>query len=57
MGDFDREEVAALLAMLRPMLRPMLAFKPEERGTVTPFLHSDWMVNWGLSELEKVPKI
>lgn len=53
MGDFDSEETTALLAMLRPML----TFRPEERCTAATVLHSDWMVNWGLPELEKVPRV
>ncbi|KAM5431951.1 hypothetical protein McanMca71_005922 [Microsporum canis] len=48
-GEFDREETAALLVMLRSML----AFRPEERATIETVLGSDWMVNWGLPEFEK----
>lgn len=48
MGKFDEREKKALLAMLRPML----AFRPENRPTVQMVLRSDWMVNWGLSTFE-----
>ncbi|KAE8310745.1 hypothetical protein BDV41DRAFT_590124 [Aspergillus transmontanensis] len=49
-GEFDREEMVAILTMLRSML----AFKPEERATAKAVLGSDWMVTWGLPEFEKV---
>ncbi|KAM5480164.1 hypothetical protein MaudMau93_007627 [Microsporum audouinii] len=49
MGEFDREETAALLVMFRSML----SFRPEERATIETVLGSDWMVNWGLPEFEK----
>ncbi|KAE8345913.1 hypothetical protein BDV24DRAFT_177701 [Aspergillus arachidicola] len=49
-GEFDREEMVAILTMLRSML----AFKPEERATAKAIVGSDWMVTWGLPELEKV---
>ena len=53
MGEFEREEMVALL----DMLRPMLAFRPEERATAATVLGSVWMVNWGLPELEKASKV
>ncbi|PYI01809.1 kinase-like protein [Aspergillus sclerotiicarbonarius CBS 121057] len=46
---FDDEEKRAILAMLRPML----AFKPEDRATAEDVLSSGWMVNWGLPAAEK----
>ncbi|PIG89516.1 hypothetical protein AARAC_006859 [Aspergillus arachidicola] len=49
-GELDREEMVAILTMLRSML----AFKPEERATAKAVVGSDWMVTWGLPELEKV---
>lgn len=51
MGEYDREEKAAILAMLRPML----AFRPEERASAAAVLGSEWMVKWGLPQFEKVP--
>lgn len=45
MFTFDTKEKMALLAMLRPML----AFRPENRSTANQVLQSDWMQNWGLS--------
>lgn len=50
MGGFDRDEMVAILSMLRSML----AFKPEERATAKAVLGSDWMVTWGLPEFEKI---
>ncbi|KAB8270304.1 kinase-like protein [Aspergillus minisclerotigenes] len=50
MGGFDRDEMVAILTMLRSML----AFKPEERATAKAVLGSDWMVTWGLPEFEKI---
>lgn len=52
MGDLGLEEVTAILAMLRPML----VFRPEERAMAEEVLRSDWMVRWGLPELEKIPR-
>ncbi|KAK2873820.1 hypothetical protein FQN49_002044 [Arthroderma sp. PD_2] len=53
MGEFDREEMAALLAMIRPML----AYRPDERATIETVLNSKWMAVWGLPEFEKVPRV
>lgn len=49
MGEFDQEESAALLAMLRKML----IFSPAKRATAESLLASKWMTNWGLPELKK----
>ena len=50
MGCFDDGEKRAIL----DILRPMLAFKPEERATAEDVLGSDWMVNWGLPAAERI---
>ncbi|OAX84409.1 serine/threonine protein kinase [Emergomyces africanus] len=52
MGEFDPEEMTAILAMLRTML----VFRPHERATAESLLVSKWMLNWGLPELKKVRK-
>ncbi|KAF2013940.1 kinase-like protein [Aaosphaeria arxii CBS 175.79] len=36
------------------MLRPMLAFRPEDRSTAKQVLESEWMVKWALPEYEKI---
>lgn len=53
MGQFDTEEMLALLSMLRLML----AFRPEERATATTILNSKWMTTWGLPTFEKTQKV
>ncbi|DAA74230.1 TPA_exp: Uncharacterized protein A8136_3728 [Trichophyton benhamiae CBS 112371] len=53
MGEFDAEEARALL----DMIRPMLAFKPEQRATIEMVLASDWMIKWGLPEFQKLQPV
>ena len=36
------------------MLRPMLAFRPENRPSAQQVLESEWMVKWAIPEYEKV---
>lgn len=48
-GEFEREEAAAIL----DLMRQMLAFRPEERPTAEEVLQSEWMVKWVLPELER----
>ncbi|ODM15750.1 hypothetical protein SI65_08984 [Aspergillus cristatus] len=48
-GEFDREETAAIL----DLMRRMLAFRPEERPTAEEVLESEWMVKWVLPDLNK----
>lgn len=50
-GEFCQDETAAILEMLRSMLK----FTPEDRATAEQVLKSDWMVKWALPEFEKVP--
>ncbi|RLL98661.1 hypothetical protein CFD26_107700 [Aspergillus turcosus] len=47
--EFDREEMAAIL----DLMRRMLAFRPEERPTAEEVLKSEWMVKWVLAEYNK----
>ncbi|RHZ59771.1 hypothetical protein CDV55_105607 [Aspergillus turcosus] len=47
--EFDREEMAAIL----DLMRRMLAFRPEERPTAEEVLKSEWMVKWVLPEYNK----
>ncbi|RAK75324.1 kinase-like protein [Aspergillus fijiensis CBS 313.89] len=49
LGDDER-------ATIFDMLRPMLAFRPEERCTTKQILESEWMVKWALPAYEKIPK-
>jgi serine/threonine-protein kinase SRPK3 len=49
-GDFDKDEAAAILSLMRRML----AFRPEDRPTCDEVLQSEWMVKWALPELERV---
>ncbi|KAF7182862.1 hypothetical protein CNMCM7691_002606 [Aspergillus felis] len=48
-SEFDREEMAAIL----DLMRRMLAFRPEERPTAEEVLKSEWMVKWVLPEYNK----
>ncbi|OJJ74180.1 hypothetical protein ASPBRDRAFT_52346 [Aspergillus brasiliensis CBS 101740] len=41
-GDFDDAETAAILELMRGMLK----FRPEDRLTIDEVLQSEWMVNW-----------
>lgn len=38
------------------MLRPMLAFRPENRSTTKQILKSEWMVKWDLPEYDEIRK-
>ncbi|KAE8321531.1 kinase-like domain-containing protein [Aspergillus sergii] len=49
MGEFDGEETAAIL----DMMRRMLIFRPEERPTAREVLQSRWMVEWVLPDFER----
>ncbi|RAK95376.1 kinase domain-containing protein [Aspergillus ibericus CBS 121593] len=49
MADFDDEETAAILALMRRMLK----FRPEERLTIDEVMQSEWMVKWALPEYER----
>ncbi|PVH93024.1 kinase-like protein [Periconia macrospinosa] len=49
-GVFEEgEETEAILELIRGML----TFNPEERWTIDMVLHSKWMAQWALPELEK----
>ncbi|PGH33914.1 CMGC protein kinase [[Emmonsia] crescens] len=48
MGEFDEEETAAVL----DLMRRMLAFRPEERPTIEEVLQSEWMAQWVLPDVE-----
>ncbi|KAK2762653.1 hypothetical protein FQN54_000826 [Arachnomyces sp. PD_36] len=48
-GEFDREETAAIL----DLMRRMLTFRPEDRPTVNEVLQSEWMVKWVLPDFER----
>jgi serine/threonine-protein kinase SRPK3 len=48
-GEFDREETAAIL----DLMRRMLAFRPEERPTAEEVLKSEWMVKWVLPDFDR----
>ncbi|KAK2855648.1 hypothetical protein FQN49_004982 [Arthroderma sp. PD_2] len=50
MDEFDKEEAAAILVMLRSML----VFRPDRRVTAESLMVSEWMLNWGIPELKKV---
>lgn len=52
-GEFNGEEVTAILTMLRAMF----VFKPEERATSASLMVSEWMMNWGLPEFDRLQKI
>lgn len=45
-GDAERD---ALLSMVREML----AFRPDERLTLTEIMESEWMLRWALPEIGK----
>lgn len=47
-GEFDREETAAIL----DLMRQMLLFWPEEQLTAEEVLQSKWMVKWVLPDFE-----
>ncbi|RAH71180.1 kinase-like protein [Aspergillus aculeatinus CBS 121060] len=49
LGDDERDAIF-------DMLRPMLAFRPEERCTTKQILESEWMVKWALPAYEKIPR-
>lgn len=49
MGEFDGEETAAFL----DLMRRMLTFRPEERPTAREVLQSRWMVEWVLPDFER----
>ncbi|KAL1856546.1 hypothetical protein Plec18170_003514 [Paecilomyces lecythidis] len=48
-GEFDEEEPAAIL----DLMRRMLAFRPEDRPPVEEVLQSEWMVKWALPDFER----
>ncbi|KAJ9291922.1 hypothetical protein DTO021C3_362 [Paecilomyces variotii] len=48
-GEFDEEESAAIL----DLMRRMLAFRPEERPTAEEVLQSEWMLKWVLPDFER----
>ncbi|EEP82768.1 predicted protein [Uncinocarpus reesii 1704] len=49
MGEFGKEETAALLALMRGML----AYRLEDRPTVDQVLESEWMVRWVMPDFER----
>ncbi|KAH6919211.1 kinase domain-containing protein [Coprinopsis sp. MPI-PUGE-AT-0042] len=49
MGEFGKDETAAILKLMRRML----ALRPEERPTVEEVLNSEWMVKWALPDLRQ----
>ncbi|EER38518.1 protein kinase [Histoplasma capsulatum H143] len=49
MGEFGRDEAAAIL----DLIRQMLAFRPEERPTAEDILKSEWMVKWALPDFNR----
>lgn len=51
-GEFDREETAAIL----DLMRRMLSFRPEERPTAEEVLQSKWMVEWVLPDFERASR-
>jgi hypothetical protein len=48
-NEFDREEMVAIL----DLMRRMLAFRPEERPNAEEVLKSKWMVKWVLPEYNR----
>jgi serine/threonine protein kinase len=48
-SEFDRDEMAAIL----DLMRRMLAFRPEERPPAEEVLKSKWMVKWVLPEYNR----
>lgn len=48
-GEFNKDEAAAIL----DLLRRMLSYRPEERPTAEDVLQSDWMVKWALPCYER----
>ncbi|EGC47658.1 protein kinase [Histoplasma capsulatum var. duboisii H88] len=49
MGEFGRDETAAIL----DLIRQMLAFRPDERPTAEDILKSEWMVKWALPDFNR----
>uniref|UniRef100_A0A1Y1N9S4 Protein kinase domain-containing protein n=1 Tax=Photinus pyralis TaxID=7054 RepID=A0A1Y1N9S4_PHOPY len=49
MGEYCKEETAAILDMMVQMLR----YRPEQRPTVQQVLQSDWMVNWARADYKR----
>ncbi|KZF22827.1 kinase domain protein [Xylona heveae TC161] len=49
MGEYEKEETAAIL----DLMRRMLAFEPDERLTAEEVLQSEWMTKWALPDLER----
>lgn len=49
MGEFGRDETAAIL----DLIRQMLAFRPKERPTAEDILKSEWMVKWALPDFNR----
>lgn len=49
MGDFNDDEMVAILELMRGMLK----FRPEERLTVEEVLRSEWMVKWVMPDYER----
>ncbi|PWY88821.1 kinase-like protein [Aspergillus sclerotioniger CBS 115572] len=47
--DFDDEETAAILDLMRRMLK----FRPEERLTIEEVMQSEWMVKWVMPDYER----
>ncbi|KAI1483538.1 kinase-like protein [Daldinia eschscholtzii] len=47
-GEFDKEEIAAIL----DLIRRMLTFLPKERLSIEEVLKSEWMVKWALPDFE-----
>lgn len=52
-GEFDKEEAAVIL----DLMRRMLAFSTEERPSIQEVLNSEWMVKWVMPELERSLKV
>ncbi|GAD97073.1 predicted protein [Paecilomyces variotii No. 5] len=48
-GEFDEEETAAIL----DLMRRMLVFRPEDRLTIEEVLRSEWMIKWALPDFER----
>ncbi|GAQ35826.1 hypothetical protein AtubIFM56815_002976 [Aspergillus tubingensis] len=48
-GDFGDDETAAILELMRGMLR----FKPKERLTIEEVLQSEWMSKWVMPDYER----
>ncbi|KAK2799684.1 hypothetical protein FQN51_006818 [Onygenales sp. PD_10] len=52
-GEFDKEETAAFLALMRQML----VFPPEKRPTAEEVLKSEWMAKWVLPDFKRSLRI